>query len=160
MSAEGWRYIALNQKSQKKTQQGLKKGKLLKKESKKGKKNKKKENVTQNSLLKKELKQVILPNKKCSIKWVYLKTLPLVTWVSQSRLAFGHSAHKLVIGPPALAKPNPTVCSLACHWRLWSALRADQESFSILWESLFDSKALCQQLRVVVQQCCNKYFIS
>ena len=57
--------------------------------------------------------------------------LTLVTWVPQSRLAFGHSARRLAIGPPALAKPNPTVCSLACRWRLQSALRADQESFSI-----------------------------
>ena len=30
-----------------------------------------------------------------------------------------------------LAKPNPTACSLACRWRLQSALRADKESF--LW---------------------------
>ena len=29
------------------------------------------------------------------------------------------------------AKPNPTVCNLACRWRLRSALRADRESFSI-----------------------------
>ena len=29
------------------------------------------------------------------------------------------------------AKPNPTVCSLACRWRLKSTLRADHESFSI-----------------------------
>ena len=57
--------------------------------------------------------------------------LTLVTWVTQSRLAFGHSARRLAIQPPALAKPNPTVCSLACRWRLRAALRADQESFSI-----------------------------
>ena len=50
--------------------------------------------------------------------------LTLVTWVPQSRLAYGHSAHKL-------AKPNPTVCCLDCRWRLQSALWADQESFSI-----------------------------
>ena len=31
-----------------------------------------------------------------------------------------------------LAKPNPTVWSLACSLRLWSALRADWESFSIV----------------------------
>ena len=55
--------------------------------------------------------------------------LTLVTWVPQSRLAFGHSARRLAIGP--LAKRNPTVSSLACRWRLRSALRADQESFSI-----------------------------
>ena len=58
-------------------------------------------------------------------------TLTLVNWVPQSRLAFGHSAHWLAIGLPALAKPNPKVCSLACRWRLRSALRADQESFPI-----------------------------
>ena len=45
-----------------------------------------------------------------------------LTWVPHSRLAsvlwpFGHH--------------NPTVCSLACRWRLRSALRAEQESFSI-----------------------------
>ena len=57
--------------------------------------------------------------------------LTLVTWVPQSRLAFGHSARRLAIGPSALAKRNPTVCSLACRWRLRSALRADRESFSI-----------------------------
>ena len=57
--------------------------------------------------------------------------LTLVTWVPQSRLSFGHSAHRLAIGPTALAKPNPTVCSLACRWRLRLALRADRESFSI-----------------------------
>ena len=39
----------------------------------------------------------------------------LATWVPQSRLAFGHFAHRLAIGPPALAKPNPTVGSLACR---------------------------------------------
>ena len=53
--------------------------------------------------------------------------LTVVTLVQQSRLAFGHSAHRLAfghsarrlaIGPPALAKPNPTVCSLACRWQL------------------------------------------
>ena len=62
--------------------------------------------------------------------------LTLVTWVPQSRLAFGHSARRLAIGPPALAKPNPTVCSLACRWRLQSALRADRESFSIKTHAL------------------------
>ena len=67
--------------------------------------------------------------------------LTLVTWVPQSRLAFGHSAHRLAIGPPALAKPNPTVCSLACCWLLRSALRADQESFSRDFTPLFDIKA-------------------
>ena len=36
---------------------------------------------------------------------------------SERKLAFGHN--------------NPTVCSLACRWRLRSALRADRESFSI-----------------------------
>ena len=30
-----------------------------------------------------------------------------------------------------LAKPNPTVCSIACRWRLQLALRANRESFSI-----------------------------
>ena len=44
-------------------------------------------------------------------KWLMKQTL--VTWVPQSRLAFGHSAHRLAIGPPALAKPKPSVCSLA-----------------------------------------------
>ena len=53
------------------------------------------------------------------------------------------------------AKPNPTVCCIACRWRLRSALRADQESFSIESSRLLDSKALCRQLRVVLQtQCC------
>ena len=37
--------------------------------------------------------------------------LTLVTWVPQSKLAFGRSAHRLAIGPSALAKPNPTLCS-------------------------------------------------
>ena len=77
--------------------------------------------------------------------------LTLMTWVPQSRLAFGHSACRLAIGPPALAKPNPTVCSLAFCWRLRSALRADRESFSIEFGPLLDSKALCRQLRVVLQ---------
>ena len=48
--------------------------------------------------------------------------LTLVTWVPQSRLAFCHSAHRLAVGPSTLAKPNPTVCSLAFCWRLRSAL--------------------------------------
>ena len=69
--------------------------------------------------------------------------LPLVTGVPQSRLAFGHLARRLAIGPPALAKPNHTVCSVACRCRLQSAVRADQESFSIEPGPLFDSKALC-----------------
>ena len=58
--------------------------------------------------------------------------LTLVTWVPQSKLAFGQTPH---VGWPSglrpSAKPNPTVCSLACRWRLRSALRADQEAFSI-----------------------------
>ena len=68
--------------------------------------------------------------------------LTLVTWVPQSRLAFSYSACRLAIGPPALAKPNPTVCSLACRWRVRLALRADQDSFSIESDPLLDSKAL------------------
>ena len=28
----------------------------------------------------------------------------------ESRMAFGHSKHRLAIGTPAFAKPNPTVC--------------------------------------------------
>ena len=68
--------------------------------------------------------------------------LTLVTWVPQSRLAFGHFARRLAIGPPALAKPDHTVCSLACRCRLRLALRADQESFSIESRPLLDSKAL------------------
>ena len=86
--------------------------------------------------------------------------LTLVTWVPQSRLAFGHSAHRQAIVPPALAKQNPTVRSLSCRWRLRSALRDDRESFLIESCPLFDSMALCQQLRVVLQQYCNKYFVS
>ena len=76
--------------------------------------------------------------------------LTLVTWVPQSRLAFGHSARRLAIGPSALAKPNPTVCSLACRWRLRSALRANRESFSI------ETHALCLILGVLytVQKIC------
>ena len=73
---------------------------------------------------------------------IYPNSNSLVTWVPQSRLAFGLSARRLAIGPPALAKPNPTVCSLACRWRLRSALRADRESFSIESGPLLDSKAL------------------
>ena len=73
--------------------------------------------------------------------------LTLVTYVPQSRLAFGHSARRLAIGPPALAKPNPTVCSLplqcaARRWRLQSALWADQDYFSIESGPLLDNKAL------------------
>ena len=90
--------------------------------------------------------------------------LTLVTWVPQSRQAFGHSAHRLAIGPPALAKPNPTVCSLACRWQLRSA-RAFLNEFTFLstfWvlflfeyvsiesNPLLVSKALCQQLQVVL----------
>ena len=55
--------------------------------------------------------------------------LTLVTWVPQSRLAFDHSAYRLVIGPPALAKSNPTMCSLACRWWLQLALRFNREFF-------------------------------
>ena len=35
------------------------------------------------------------------------------------------------VRPSALGHHNPTVCSLACRRRLQSALRTDQESFSI-----------------------------
>ena len=42
--------------------------------------------------------------------------LTLVTWVPQSKLAFGQTPH---VGWPSglrpLANPNPTVCSLACR---------------------------------------------
>ena len=65
-----------------------------------------------------------------------------VTWVPQSKLAFGHSACKLAIGPRAHAKLNHTVCSLDCRWRLRLALRANQESFSIEYGPLLDNKAL------------------
>ena len=64
------RYVALDQKSQKRTQKGVKKGKLLKKGLKIGrKKYSKKENVPQKVLnkgssLKKELKKVILLKRK------------------------------------------------------------------------------------------------
>ena len=71
-----------------------------------------------------------------------------MTWVLQNRLAFGHSAHRLAIRPPALAKPNPTVCSLACRWRLRSALRADQVSFSIESGPLLDNKALLHSYKL------------
>ena len=40
------------------------------------------------------------------------------------------TAQTPLVGWP-LAKLNPTVCSLACRWRLRSVLQADQESFSI-----------------------------
>ena len=59
--------------------------------------------------------------------------LTLMTLVPQNRLA---------IGPPALTKTNPTVCSLACCWWLRSALGADRESFSIESSPLLDNKAL------------------
>ena len=56
------------------------------------------------------------------MKFKGLKGLPhlsyLVTLVPQSRLAFSHHAHRLAIGPLALAKPNPTVCILTCRWQL------------------------------------------
>ena len=55
--------------------------------------------------------------------------LTLVTWVQRTQAC--------------------TLCSLACRWRLHSALRADRESFSIESSPLLDSKALCRQLRVV-----------
>ena len=54
--------------------------------------------------------------------------LTLITWVLQSKLAFGQIP--LLAGRRASDKPNPTVCSLACHWQLILALRADRE-FSI-----------------------------
>ena len=71
-------------------------------------------------------------------------------------LLLGYSARKLGLWPTPhlrwpLANPNPTVCSLACRWRLQSALRADRESFPIESGPLLDSKALCRQLRVVLQ---------
>ena len=56
----------------------------------------------------------------------------LVTWVPQSKLAFGQTPN---VGWPSglcpSAKPNPTVSSLACRWQLRSAPRADRESFLI-----------------------------
>ena len=36
---------------------------------------------------------------------------------------------KLAFRPLALSRHNPTVCSLACRWRLRLALQADQEPF-------------------------------
>ena len=58
-------------------------------------------------------------------------TLILLTWVPQSKLAFGQTLHT---GWPSGLRPsamdNPTVCSLACRWRLQSGL-------------LLDNKALC-----------------
>ena len=61
-----------------------------------------------------------------------LSILTLVTWVPQSKLAFDQTPR---VGWPSglrpLAKLDPTVCSLACRWRLQSALRADQVSFLI-----------------------------
>ena len=82
-----------------------------------------------------------------------LSILTLVTWVPQNRLAFGHSAHRLAIGPPALAKPNPAVCSLACRWRLRLALRADQESFSIESGQLLDIKARLYSTKLSYSYC-------
>ena len=62
--------------------------------------------------------------------------LTLVTWVQPTQAGLRPNPH---VGWPSglrpTAKPNPTVCSLACRW--W----ADQESFSIESGSLLDSKA-------------------
>ena len=56
--------------------------------------------------------------------------LTLVTWLPQSRLAFGHSAHMLAVGPPALGQtesysvqfPLPLAATFGC---------AERESFLI-----------------------------
>ena len=51
--------------------------------------------------------------------------LTLVTWVQCTQAwPSANSARRLAFG-----QPNPTVCSLACRWRLRSALRADQVFF-------------------------------
>ena len=70
-------------------------------------------------------------------------------------LAFGQTPHvgwPLGLQPSAIIILQCAMCSLAWRWRLQSALRADQESFSIESDPLLlDSKAPCQQLRVVLQ---------
>ena len=63
------------------------------------------------------------------------------------------SAHKLAFGPLALGHYNPTVCSLVWRWRLWSALRAAQESFSIESGPLLDSKARLYSSKLSYSYC-------
>ena len=86
----------------------------------------------------------------------------LVTWVPQSKLAFGQTLHidwpsgLRPSGPPPLQsyslKPRlPLAATIGTAGRL--------RVFLIESGRLFDSKALCRQLRVVLQRCCNKYFI-
>ena len=83
-----------------------------------------------------------------------------LAWVQRMQAGLRpNSARRLAVRPPALAHRNPTGCSFACCWRLRSALRANQESFSIELGPLLDSKALCRQLRVVLQRYFNKYFM-
>ena len=83
--------------------------------------------------------------------------LTLVTWVRQIRLAFGHSARRLAIGPPALAKPNSTVCSLACRWRLWSAFFIDSgpllDNNALLCSSELSYSCIDNHLHIFF--CCN-----
>ena len=59
------------------------------------------------------------------------RTPASLTWVPQSRLAFGHH-HRVgwTWGPSALGHHNPTVWNFACRWQIQLALQADQESFS------------------------------
>ena len=59
------------------------------------------------------------------------RTPASLTWVPQSRLAFGH--HRRVgwpWGPSTLGHHNPTVWNFACRWQIHLALQANQESFS------------------------------
>ena len=66
------------------------------------------------------------------------------------------SAHRLVDEPLALGHHNLTVCSLACRWRLRSALQANGESF------LFENHPLClialSHISEFSNCFCNKYF--
>jgi hypothetical protein len=64
--------------------------------------------------------------------------LTLVTWVSQSRLVFGHSAHRLAVRPPALGQTK--------SYSVQPCLLLAIPSFSIESVPLLDSKALSRQL--------------
>ena len=83
-----------------------------------------------------------------------LSILTLVTWVPHSRLAFGHSAHRLSIGPPALAKPNPTVCSLA--WRCLIA-RPYADSLQLSYSAVVINMSSYKNIYIYILQ--NEIFV-
>ena len=95
---------------------------------------------------------------KCHNQTQTVKLPKYHTFILSHQISDCHSAHRLAVGPPALGQTKSFSGQPRFLLAAMIGPAGRSRVFSIVSGPLLDSKALCRQLRVVLQRYCNKYF--